>query len=331
MNMILDDFPDLARVRNPRNGRLPIHTLCTNGNMNVESSLGILKRLVRDHPRLSRKQVKRNTGRDSLFRRHGEDFPIHLACQHMSFDFCKAILRMYPASVSRRALHFHRESSIRGSSVLPFHLACKFGPLALVKYLLDKYPQALSEHTEDEDYANDLDDADEVGINDRIEANERNVALLKKGDFALHLAASRASCHEKLEIIDFILEKDPEAAGRVGKWGNLPLHVMCMYDITQDLSIMKRLFHANPRAIHAENIFGRLPIHHAIRYFSENDLGCLSFLARQLPYSLGALDSRGISCAHYACKPRLIPSDLSCVKKLEMIADIFPEAFRSMR
>lgn len=322
VQLILSHSPESVREVLPSNGFLPIHTLSSNGRLNDESSIEILELLIGEYPESAKKQVSPREREDDFSWRHGEDFPIHLACEHKSFDFCKRLLELNPHSVSERVLHFEHATDPPGSKMLPFHLACRHGSLDLVKYLFEKYTQSLFEHTLDDNY-----NRNEEGGWTTVEENDNNSSLLRKGNFPLHLAVSRENCLATIEIVDFLLKKDPGAVSKVGKWGNLPLHQACssMYHRSPQLDILGKLFCLHPGAIHTANLFGRFPIHLAIRCSDENNIDDLLFLAKQLPYSLRVMDSRGLSCAHYACTSE------GSVEKLEMIVDIFPDAIRSQR
>jgi len=255
---------------------------------------------------------------DWCYRERGEnDLPIHYACRYKSLDFCRYLLEMYPGSVTKKQLHYSREF-VQGSLMLPFHLACKYGSLDLVQYLLEQYPEAIGEQTSDRNYNCD----EKKGRWTPIRYSESNASLLQVGNYPLHLAASREDSPDKMEIINFLLQQDVDAVSKVGKYGNLPLHRACRHPSGPDITIIKHLVQVYPAAIHTKNVFGQLPIHLAMQTSDKSNFECLNFLAQQQPDALCVLDERGMFCAHYAC------SSKNALKKLELIAELCPEAFR---
>ncbi|KAL7552587.1 hypothetical protein ACHAWF_015829 [Thalassiosira exigua] len=201
-------------------GTLPIHRLCRNEDLDNQTSLDLLKLLVRENPESVEKRV--NIEGMPFFWVASDDLPIHLACANMSFNFCKLLLELNPASVSERVVHYRNSTELRGSSMLPFHLACSYGSLNLVKYLLEKRPPDIHKKTRDENYKYD----EMIGVDELVKVDE---LALKKGNWALHLAACRENCSEKMEIMNFLLQQDPDAASKIGKYGNMPLHRACRY------------------------------------------------------------------------------------------------------
>ena len=320
IQIIINECPYMVEEEYADDGFLPLHTLCCNKGLDDESSMDILKLLVNQFP----ESVRTNVGEPSLpvwlvAERGEDDLPIHYACRYKSFDFCQYLIEKYPESVSKRQLHYsdmHLQiMGRRGSLMLPFHLACKYGSLDLVQYLHRHYPEAIELQTSDRDYKHDYKYKYAYERNE-IEVTETNASMLQVGYYPLHLAVSREDSPEKMEIVNFLLQQDTNAASKVGKYGNLPLHLAC------GESAIKKLFELYPAAIETKNIFGQLPIHLAMRDSDESTFDGLSFLAHQQPGSLSVLDERDMSCAHYAC------SSENSLEKLELIAEAFPEAFR---
>ncbi|KAL7544946.1 hypothetical protein ACHAWF_008315 [Thalassiosira exigua] len=290
VELILHDLPEMAG----RNGFLPLHTLCSNGNLAETKSMATLTLLIACYPGSVQSEV--GNGRPFVSEWRGL-LPFHLACKHKSFEFCKFLFELDQSVVVNS----------RGNIVLPFHLACRYSSFALVEYLYDMYPPSVFGQTSDEHYQ----------VDDRRFKWGRP---LYKGDYPLHLASSRNHCHEKLGIISFLLKKDFDAVSTVGVDGNLPLHQACR---SPDLDIIRLLFRAYPAAIHATNFQQEFPIHLAMRLSDETDFEGLVFLSKQLPYALSVLDEEGLSCAHIACTSE------NSIRKLEMICDIYPEAYKS--
>ena len=228
---------------------------------------------------------------------------------------CKLLIANYPGCVTAMT-----GGNYGGSNLSPFHIACANGSLELVEYLYNLHP--------DDDYEYD----DDGNFMDEFDLPES----LQCGYYALHFAAS--SHHdERKEVIRFVLEKDGQAASRVGKWGRLPLHEACSSNL--NIGVIKAIFEAYPKAIHAEDMFGRLPIHfvmgcHEYRkhrfegrsppvHSSKRQTALvIEYLVKQLPYSLKAKDPEGRVCAHFACGSSL------ALRKTKAIEDKCPESFK---
>ena len=321
VQLIIDECPDMAREEYAHNGFLPIHNLCKNKDLDDGTSNKILKLLVEKYPDSVMKNINTPQRLYWLAVERENDLPIHLACQFKSLEFCRYLVEKYPGCISLRQLHYTGEFEIpgTGSSMLPFHLACKYGSLDLVQYLLDQYPSALEEQTSDRDYNDDR----RAGEHKRISFSSRFSRLLPVGNYPLHLAASREHSPEKIEIMKFLLQKDANAASKIGKYGNSPLHRACWYDSGPDIDVITILVKAHPGALRQKNAFGQFPIHLAMQTSDESNFDGLTYLAKHNPETLDVADRRGMSCAHYAC------SSNNALKKLELIAEVCPEAFRS--
>ncbi len=319
IQIIIDECPYMVKEEYAFDGILPLHTLCCNEGLDDESSMDILKILVNQFPESVRTNVAGATAFEWQYAETWkDDLPIHYACRYKSLDFCRYLIEKHPESVSKSQMSYN-DMSLKlmgqGSLMLPFHLACKYGSLDLVQYLLEKYPVAIELQTSDSDY-NHKYKRNYAYERNEIEVTESNASMLQKGNYPLHLAVFREDSPQKMEIVNFLLQQDTNAASKVGKYGNLPLHLAC-----GDPAI-KKLFELYPAAIETKNIFGQLPIHLAMRDLDESTFDGLSFLAHQRPESLSVLDERGMSCAHYAC------SSENSLEKLELIAELCPEAFR---
>ncbi len=321
IKLIIDECPDMVREEFVYDGFLPIHNLCKNEDLDNGTSMEILKLLVDNYPESVMKNIAPQRLPAWFAVERENDLPIHFACQFKSLEFCRYLVEKYPDCISLRQLHYKDEYELRGTgcSMLPFHLACKYGSLDLVQYLLEQYPAALDEQTSDRDYNVDR-RADET----ISPVNETIASLLQVGDHPLHLAASREHSPEKIEIINFLLRKDASGVSKIGKYGNLPLHRACGCNSGPDIDVITMLVKAYPTALLQKNIFGQFPIHLAMQTSDESNFDGLTFLAKYKPATLGIgiADDRGMSCAHYAC------SSEHALKKLEVIAEVCPEAFR---
>ena len=324
IQIIVNECPYMVREEYAEDGFLPILNICCNKDLDDESSIEILKILVNEFPESVRTNVGvTNSLPDWCSRERGEnDLPIHYACRYKSLDFCRYLLDMYPGSISKKQLHYSHEGKDSGSLMLPFHLACKYGSLDLVQYLLEQYPEALGEQTSDRNYNCDEKKGRYRGCYAPVQCSESNASLLQVGNYPLHLAASREDSPDKMDIVNFLLQQDVDAVSKVGKYGNLPLHRACRHPSGPDITIIKHLVQVYPAAIHTKNVFGQLPIHLAMQTSDKSNFECLNFLAQQQPDALCVLDERGMCCAHYAC------SSKNALKKLELIAELCPEAFR---
>ena len=322
IKFIIDECPDMVREEFVYDGFLPIHNLCKNKDLDNGTSMKILKLLVDNYPESVMKNISTPQHLlDWLAVERENDLPVHLACRFKSLEFCRYLVEKYPDCISTKQLHYKDEYEFRGtgSSMLPFHLACKYGSLDLVQYLLEQYPAALQEQTSDRDYNVDRRAGEPI-----LPVNETIASLLQVGDYPLHLAASREHSPEKIKIMKFLLRKDANAVSRIGKYGNLPLHRACWCEGGPDIDVITMLLKAYPAALLQKNIFGQFPIHLAMQTSDESNFDGLTCLAAKLySVTLYIADERGMSCAHYAC------SSEHALKKLELIAEVCPEAFRS--
>jgi len=126
VQLLLNGWPESISHQNQL-GRLPLHCLCANKDLDEAVAVRILAVLLEAFP----ESVQRE---DSTF----EDLPIHVAARWgMSPEFLKILVDAHPESV---------RIPYGADRVLPIHLACNSVNCRLdsVKYLLDIYPESIN-------------------------------------------------------------------------------------------------------------------------------------------------------------------------------------------
>ena len=106
------------------NGRLPIHYLCNNRNLDDTASLDILQFVLDIDPTLSRE-----VGDDGYV-------PIRIAIRFKSTAFCKILIDAYPESLR-----------IESHAMLPIHLACsgvRDDSVDTIQYMLELDPELIN-------------------------------------------------------------------------------------------------------------------------------------------------------------------------------------------
>ena len=307
INFLLDIDENLTTTimgKGNHQNEYPLHILCRNTELDDETSLALLKILIKKCPEAVKFRVKDRLGQDM-------NLPIHDATRHMSLDCCKLLIEEYPGCWLDKAKlknEYYPECIEPGSMVLPLHLACACRSLEFVKYFVEREPQSLNHPTREPDFCFPMDDKSR--LDEKIQHKP-----LPVGNTALHIAVHNK--HKDMpDIVRFILDEGKAHASNLGKWGRTPLHEACASDCL-DLQCVTAIFNAFPRAIHTDDVLGRLPIHflfgcHELRRGYKSN-GCLptksiqssvaDFLIRQLPYSLSreARDFYGMTCLIIAC------------------------------
>jgi len=174
-----------------------------------------------------------------------------------------------------------RDLEITGS--LPFHMACRLNnDVDTIQYLLDLYPES-------------------------INARERG------GYLPIHCAAT----HGNTKAVQFLLEKDPDAASNVTENSKcqLPLHLVCQHRDNGYLDTVKVLYDAYPEAIHV--LDGDIntpatPLDHAMRKSkTSSNSSIVNFLQDQQRY-IGGSDN---DIQHLASRTELDDNDLTLLHR----------------
>ena len=87
VQILYNTFPGALQLRD-NDGRLPIHYLCLNKNLDDTVSIDILRFMLKIDPTLPREV----DGFD------GSRLPVHLAVKYKSTTFCKILIDAYPES-----------------------------------------------------------------------------------------------------------------------------------------------------------------------------------------------------------------------------------------
>ena len=123
VQLLYNTLPGALRLRD-NNGRLPIHYLCNNRNLDDTASLDILQFVLDIDPTLSRE-----VGDDGYV-------PIRIAIRFKSTAFCKILIDAYPESLR-----------IESHAMLPIHLACsgvRDDSVDTIQYMLELDPELIN-------------------------------------------------------------------------------------------------------------------------------------------------------------------------------------------
>ena len=154
--------------------------------------------------------------------------PMHVAAGSKSANFCKLLIDAYPESVRIQG------GGVATTTRLPISYACFEGRVDTVKHLLELYPESI---------------------------NARDGG----GFLPIHRAA-HYNGKEKLEIMRFLLSKDPDSASKPTNADSipnrLPLHLACDF-CTANISAVQLLFDVYPEGICTNDGVGRSPLDYA--------------------------------------------------------------------
>ena len=283
---LLDAFPDAARSIDST-AWSPLHYACANKSMDPEIVRLLLERWPEsvDHQDNETGDLPLHnlcTAEDfdetsslaildllvaaaplSLTRANAEGrLPIHCASESgRSYPFCKRLIDACPESLW-----------VVCDAMLPIHRACYYGGnnVEAVRCIADLCPES-------------------------IDARARD----GRGDLPIHSAVAARRESHKVEIIRYLLAKNPDCASKLGVrlpgglGGHLPLHVACYGTCLESVHL---LFDAYPQAIDVREVPGGSPLDIARDQAWENgnsgEIG--DFLEEQLVYANLAKDSRAM-------------------------------------
>ena len=328
IKVIFDAHPATIRS-NDSHGRMPLHVLCCNREMDEASAVQILKLLIEKYP----EAVRDADNYDCL--------PIHLAAMTKSPEVCQVLIEAYPGS--------ERMSDARGA--LPLHLACANNSLATVKYLYGRYPAAINHATTSGQYPifylmcsivrsdNPRDNPSTAGeiVQFLLDCNPNVKTQTIQGRSLLRLACTQqyndSNIEAGIQIIKMLFDTYPEAIedskivrdihryhqqvqafinsqlvhARQAKDyrlmttlddnGRLPLHTALQNNVR--LGSIKLLMKGNPAAILSLDNSGALPLHVACQHHNSTDV--FDYLVGVDPSTLDAVDRDGNTALHLAC------------------------------
>ena len=179
--------------------------------------------------------------------------------------------------------------NIMGS--LPFHISCIYKNIETAKYLFQMFPES-------------IDIADSMG------------------NYPIHCLLSFGE-GKKMELTQFLIERNAGALTKSGARGCLPLHIACIFD---ELEVVKVIFNAYPEAIYEKNDDGKTPsqilltsplLDTQLRYIHLDEyenlpihrglqngdilLGTIKLIHKANPERIRAADSQGRLPVHIAC------------------------------
>eukprot|EP00984_Skeletonema_dohrnii_P019434 scaffold9286_cov79-Skeletonema_dohrnii-CCMP3373.AAC.2 len=125
INLLHAACPDFVREEDD-DGRLPLHHLCKNTDIDEAAAIEILKLLIEKCP-----EAIRHADNDNGF------LPVHIASMQRSRKFYHVLIEAYPGS----------ERITDQERMLPFHWSCGYSTLAMVEYLYKLYPDAINHAT----------------------------------------------------------------------------------------------------------------------------------------------------------------------------------------
>eukprot|EP00985_Skeletonema_marinoi_P013556 scaffold6746_cov73-Skeletonema_marinoi.AAC.4 len=325
IQLLVDAAP--ASVRSVTNkGRMPLHSLCMNTELDGIAELEILELLIMKCP-----EAIRHANNNGCL-------PIHCAggSGGRSPEFCSNLIEAYPGS----------ERVTDANGLLPLHWACSYNTRATVEYLYKLYPDAIN-HTSRGFYPIHY---AITGVKQRVHPIaalevvkylldcDPNAKLQKvRGKSLLHYACRKryndSNIDAALEIIEAIYDTHPEAIeenriapeiqcyhqqvqtfinsqlvySRQAKEhhqmttpddnGQFPLHRALQNNVR--LGSIKLLVKGNPRSLQTPDNSGTLPLHVACQH--HNSANVIQYLVGLDATTLDAVDREGNTALHYAC------------------------------
>ena len=319
VQLLYNTFPDALRLRD-NNGRLPIHYLCYNKDLDDTASIDILRFMLEIDPTLPREVENEGW------------LPVHYAVKYKSSAFCKELIAAYPQSL---------RVELNVDDSLPIHLACSWGRddiVDTIQYMLEL----------DSELINAENSGGKLPIHiAAMNGRTKSIELLLKFDpnasskevnngsrlLPLHLACStyntnlssiqvlydaypdailaRNNGRTPLDIarnqpaIDFLRTQlvyarqaqDMTAMTTIDDDGWLPLHHALKDNVP--LGSVKLLTRANPAAVQVSDQNGVYPLHITCEFSS---LEVVKYLFELAGDNLNKVDTKNNSLLHYACR-----------------------------
>ncbi len=298
VRLLVDSAPDSVRHEN-NGGRMPLHQLCGNNNLDDEVALDILKLLLVRCPESVRHA-------DSIL----GDFPIHTAAATQSPEFCRLLIEAYTGS----------ERIISpDDGAFPFHVACQNNTVATAKYLYELYPECIS--VADNSGAYPIHCAF-LGLKDRKHNHESSIEMVQflldcdpnvvlqkcDGKPPLFWVCMEAA-HESqaglnvyyLKIFQILYDVYPEAIEDnefTSNVGSFPEEVQTFINTQLTYARQAR----DLRQMNTPDENGQLPLHRALRDNPTITLGSIKLLVKGNPSAIREVDNRGMIPLHIACQ-----------------------------
>ena len=304
VRLLIDAFPDSLR-REDNEGRMPLHLLSLNDDMDGEVALEVLKIFLERCP-----ESVRHTTRRGPF--HNLSLPIHIAAAKQSLEFCRILIEEYPGS----------ERLTNGYGDLPFHAACHYGTVATVEYLYQLYPESInvaanSGHHPIHDAIMSVKDrknnpGSSTELIQFLLGCDPNVALQKRRGKLLFVWCcgywngenneNTAVNTARLEILRMLYDAYPEAIqiDENEVWSNLRgLCEEIQTFVIEQLGYARYVF-PNNHYMTTPDENGRLPLHEAL--LENVCLGSIKLLVNGNPSAVRCPDNTGMIPLHVACQ-----------------------------
>eukprot|EP00984_Skeletonema_dohrnii_P005207 scaffold1824_cov104-Skeletonema_dohrnii-CCMP3373.AAC.7 len=258
LKALLDAYPDAAKKKNPQTGNLPLHDALGRAEEVILLLLNAYPQAAKEKMKDGRLPIevcaKNKASKDLMLalykanpksRVEGLLFLGIVLTDGLSDDVVLAVLQAYPEAAKET---FSTKSDV---CILPLHIAHEEKRSEEVKKaLLDAYPRAKE-------------------VENPFETTLR-----------LHKLLEDTSPDE--DVLEDLIEKYPDAVGKRGGDGRLPLHIALVHKASQDVIMM--LFRKYPQAAKERMEDSRLPIQVCAERNMSKDL-MLSLLEDDMPIS----------------------------------------------
>jgi len=263
-------------------GKVPLHKLCDNNNMDEQTSLEILRFMLSSDP--SSPEMRDIEG----------NLPIHEAARNMPFSFCKELIDAYPESL--------RVANSEGW--LPIHLASdrstsrylrREDPIGIIRYMLQLNPDLskargrhgwLPIHNAVFGTVSSLQlliQYDPAGLSELVQDGHPDNQLLP-----LHLT-------DNLEMVKELYDAYP-AAILVGEINEGKKNTLDFKQKQREYAMKAK----DKTAMTTADGDGWLPFHHALK--DNAPLGSIKLLLRGNPTALHTTVQKGVHPLHIACE-----------------------------
>eukprot|EP00984_Skeletonema_dohrnii_P026526 scaffold15883_cov155-Skeletonema_dohrnii-CCMP3373.AAC.1 len=295
IQLLIDAAPDAIRSVDS-DGRLPLHWLCRNNELDETAALGILKLLKEKHP-----EAIRHADNEGCL-------PILLAGGQgrRSTEFCGNLIEAYPGS--------ERVTDVSG--VFPLNYACLQNTVATVEYLYKLYPDAINFATATGGYPIHL-AIMSVDHRDKPLAAVDIVKFLLDCDpivklqkyegyglasllyFACRCEYNDSTIAAALEIIKVIYDAYPEAIEEDIIASNIQSYPQQVQAFINSQLVYSRQANDH-RLMTTPDDSGQLPLHRALQ--SNVRLGSIKLLVKGNPSAIRNADTNFAMSLHIACQ-----------------------------
>jgi ankyrin repeat protein len=157
-------------------------------------------------------------------------------------------------------------SNQEGSIAL--HIACYNGVILehgieIIQFLIDAYPDSIKQKN-------------------------------KYGMLPIHKALSAANRAEQIPVLEYLIDAYPEGLTSAALDGVTPFHMLITHSISPTLEVIQYLIRRNPEILKLPDAYGQLPLHKAVILSPKRmNAAILSAMIEAFPFSACWKDSRG--------------------------------------